>query len=514
MNDIRSEDLGSMGESFFNTLCKNIGFVANSSKADDKGGWDFEVEHRKTEQINYSSQSYPVYRVQVKSTTVKNETKLTYSNLLKLIQYNGAAFIVLLKYSKCITPDAVFIIHIDEKFSEEIWKEIRKKQIKLKKFILNKNVKIIKFSCKNEMKPLDGTNLKKSFDDHIGTDYLKYVENKIRYLSKFEKHGKTKQFDWTFKSNEDAIAMANCFLGYKEKFNIDIAEYNAPFGIKDKIPVSTFENHNTTITPNCDGHQLTTVSLKTSKFGKQYEFKGTTYTIPKQLREFSSKARTKCKLFDFIFDRETRSINLEIRDIFTENINVDFKELYNFLSFLNDSIGGKETYIKLVDSESNKSVEICLGLQQVNLPDDFPIFFESINSTYKKLCELNLERSIISTKYILNHIGRFNLFSIMDKDYVPEFVIEFENKGKNQPKVDVVIFNSVIELSNDVLVIFVAFYGSVQRLRDNVLLGKFNKSEFLGEFLLSLEDNREELIEMKSKYFEKELADKGLNVLD
>lgn len=514
MNDIRSEDLGSMGESFFNTLCKNIGFVANSSKADDKGGWDFEVEHRKTKQINYSNQSYPVYRVQVKSTAVKNEAKLTYSNLLKLIQYNGAAFIVLLKYSKNIIPDAVFILHIDEKFSEKIWKEIRKKQIQLKKFILNKNEKIIKFIQKNEIKPLDGANLKKSFDDHIGPNYLKYVEKKLRYLSKFEKQGQIKQFTWSFKSKEDINSMAKCFLGYKEEFNIDIAEFDAPFGIQDKIPRSTFDNHKTTITPNLDGLQQTTIFLKTSEFGKQYEFVGTTYTVPEQLREFSSKVRTKCNLFDFIFDHKTRAINLETRNIFAEDIHVEFKELYNFFSFLNDSKDGKKTYIKLVDLASNKSVEICLGVAQFNLPDDFKILFESINSTYKKLCELNMERGVISTKYLWDHIGRFNLFNTMDKEYIPEFVMEFESKGKNTPKVDVVIFNSVIEFANNVLVIFVAFYGAVQRLRDNVLLGKFSKSEFLGEFLLKHEENIDELIEMKSKYFEKSMESKGLTVLN
>ncbi len=67
MKSARPEDLGSMGESFFKMLCKSAGLIANKSD-DDKGGWDFEIEHPKRDVINYSSQSYPVYRVQIKST--------------------------------------------------------------------------------------------------------------------------------------------------------------------------------------------------------------------------------------------------------------------------------------------------------------------------------------------------------------------------------------------------------------------------------------------------------------
>lgn len=132
MNSIRPEDLGDMGESFFKTLCKSVGFIANSSKSDDKGGWDFAVEHRQTTDITYSNHSYPVYRVQVKSTAGKSCAKVTFGNLLKLIQYNGASFIVLVKYSESISigntnPDKAYLFHIDEKFSLSILKETRKK---------------------------------------------------------------------------------------------------------------------------------------------------------------------------------------------------------------------------------------------------------------------------------------------------------------------------------------------------------------------------------------------------
>jgi len=514
MNDTRPEDLGSMGENFFNTLCKSVGFVANSSKSDDKGGWDFEVEHRRTTEINYSSQSYPVYRVQVKSTTGKNQTKLTFGNLLKLIQYNGASFIVLIKYSKSITPDKAYIFHINKDFSKSILEEIRNKQLKSNNFALNRNEKIIKFSSENEIDPLDGVGLKKSFDKHIGPDYLKYVENKLKYLSNFEKEGKIRQFSWTFKNEQDIKSMANCFLGYEEKFKIDIKEYSAPFGIKDKIPISTFEDYNTTISPHHDKLPQTTIYFKTSKFGKQYEFTGTSYIAPEQLRAFSQRARTKCKLFDFIFDYKARSVSIETKDVFAENIEVEFKELYNFICFINDSINSKETFIKLVDCESKKTAEVCIGTPGFDLPNNFEIIFSAMRSTYKKLCEFNIENSVISTRYLWDNIGRFNLFSIIGEKYDPDYVLEFESRGNHKPEVDVVIFNSTIEFKDANLLTFVAFYGSVERVRDNILLGRFNKSELLGDFLFNDEDDCKELIKTKSEYFTNSLVTKGFKVLD
>ena len=120
--------------------------------------------------------------------------------------------------------------------------------------------------------------------------------------------------------------MANCFLGYKERFNIDVDEYTAPFGIKDNMPISTFKDHNTTISPLHDKLPQTKIYLKTSKYGRQYEFVGRTYTVPQQFPSIvSKKARTKCILFDFVFDYNTSSINIQSRNIFTEDIKVNFK---------------------------------------------------------------------------------------------------------------------------------------------------------------------------------------------
>ena len=304
---IRPEDLGEMGESFFKTLCKSVGFIANSSKSDDKGGWDFEVEYRQPTEITYSNHSYPVYRVQVKSTTGKNFAKVTFGNLLKLIQYNGASFIVLIKYSETTTigntnPDKTYLLHIDNNFSSSILKEIRRKQLKSKKFALNKDEKIINFKPENEIYPLGGVELKNYIDKCIGSNYLKYVENKLKCLSGFEKEGRNKLWDCTVDNQQDIESIVNRFLEYEKRFKINIKEFDAPFGIMDSNPTSIFTHHHATIMPHHDELPMVTVCCKTSKFGKEYRFIGKLYFTPKPLSDIKRKIRIKLKIFDLILD--------------------------------------------------------------------------------------------------------------------------------------------------------------------------------------------------------------------
>lgn len=460
MNSIRPEDLGSMGESFFNTLCKSVGFIANSSKSDDKGGWDFEVEQRQTTDINYSNHSYPVYRVQVKSTSGKSCAKITFGNLLKLIQYNGASFIVLIKYSESISigntnPEKVYLLHIDEKFSLSILKEAREKQLKSNEFALNKDKKTISFKNENEIDKLDGIGLKNYIDKCIGGSYLKYTENKLTYLSSFEKEGRKQLSICTMDTMKDAESMANCFLGYPEKFKINIKEFYAPFGIMDNNPTSIFTHYGATITPHHDKLPNFTVCLGISKFGKQYKFTGTLYFTP-EIEWLPRKLKVKCNLFNIIIELNSMRMAGEI---FPNDIDVEFKQLY------------------------------------------------------KKFCDINIENNIISTRYIFDNIKKLNLFSVFGEEYDPYYFLELKDSKNCTLEDDTAIFSFTILFEEIKLVTFVAFYGSIEKENKNTLRCHFEKSEILDNFILSNTDDREGLVKEKSEYFKYLLDSKGCKVL-
>lgn len=514
MRTIRPEDLGDMGESFFKTLCKNASLVANSSKSDDKGGWDFEVEHRGKGQIEYSNQSYPVYRVQVKSTVCNNETRLTYSNLLKLIRYSGPSFIVLIRYSSSIYPDDAFILHIDEAFSLSVLKEIRWKQLTMRRFALNSNEKTIRFGSESRIHPLDGKGLEETFKKHVMSDYLHYVRNKLDYLSRFEKEGKQRQFTVTVKSKEDITAMANCFLGYEQKFKIDIKEYPAPFGMKDKEPTLISTDSETTVSPQHDKMPQTQVCLRTSRYGKEYKFNGKSYAVPLQIPSaIARKVRTKCRLFDFIYDHNAQVVSIQTRDFLSEDIEVSFKELYDYLCFENDTASTDEIYIRLVDVESKKSFELPFESPCSKRSEQFESTFELVSLIYIRLRDLNLEDRIISTKKFFANFSQLELLRIIDREYKPSMAMQFESKEGGGINANVVIFASSIRLKDTTLVVFVAFYGAVYVLGQGTYLGAFDRSESLGDCIIKSGEALEEAIKSESERYKGTLQENGFEVI-
>lgn len=215
----------------------------------------------------------------------------------------------------------------------------------------------------------------------------------------------------------------------------------------------------------------------------------------------------------FLVDPNSGDISFELKDIFGSDIKVTFKEFYNFFNFLDASRNGNKTYIKIESSHADKPLEMCLGVPEFNLCDEFPVIFEAIKSTYQKLCDLNIEDKTILTHLIWEKFGHFQLFSFVGKNYDPEYLVEFENTGQDTPKSDVVLFNSLIEFEEIKLVSFVAFFGSTERIRENVLLGRFHKSEYLGEYVVDTSCNIDLLLKNESKQYEKELSQRGFNVL-
>lgn len=179
----RSEDLGGMGESYFRLLAKDAGLVANAS-SDDKAGWDFEVEDSNPLEINYTNQSRPVYRVQVKATMSANSSvAMSFSSLLSLIQYGGPAFVFLIKFGKNLLPKAVYVAHIDEKRAIEILIALRKKEVSNKTLQLNK----AKFSLRFDPIPSSpitiGAELRQYLEESLGENHLNYLDCKIEVAS-------------------------------------------------------------------------------------------------------------------------------------------------------------------------------------------------------------------------------------------------------------------------------------------------------------------------------------------
>lgn len=485
--------------------------MANKS-IDDKGGWDYEVENRAINKIDYGRHSYPVYRVQVKATTDRAETRITYSNLLKLIRYNGASFIVLFVYSGQMNPDFGYIFHIDEEFSRILLREIRKKQISSKPFSLNKNEKTIKFSSNNEISLSDGRELIEYLEKSTGPNYLRYVENKTKYLSKFEQEGQSKIFELTFKDKQSINSMLHNLLGYNEKFTVDVHEYNAPFGIVGKKPNSFISKYETQLLPTEDTLKKGTISLRTSKYGKIYTFDCDGYLTPKELWGIQKKLRIKCTLFDFSLDFHNNLPQFHPRNPFSDDTIVKFNELHNYFQFLYESNSGGETYVSFSRPGKKATKDIFLGPLRVEVPS-LDTIARFLKATYKKLCEMNLEKNKISTLFVKNNLEMLYLFDILDNHYKPGCSFEIPHQGMSNPDADVMILNYTIEFVEIYLLIFVAFFGRFEKKDENSIIGIFNRSEFLADLILNKNENIKDTQKAELDRLTRQFVANGLTVL-
>jgi len=515
MPKIRAEDLGSIGESFFKSLCKSAGLIANKSD-DDKGGWDFEIEHPRNKSINYSSHEYPVYRIQVKSTSSKSkQCRITYSNLLKLIQYHGASFIVLLVFNDGIGASNAYICHIDKEFSLAILTDIRKKQVKSSDFKLNKGYKVIKFTDEHQISPLSGSELLNTIKRCISDHYLDYVKRKISYLKFLEEEGKKYEGIFTFRKKSELASFADCLLGLNKDFIIDYEMYNAPLGIRDDKPKSSYKGLVTTIHPDQKSIPNISVTLKNTQHGKEYKFSGKFYSLPPSIPSDMWARRIETSLFEIVLRSHGKGFKgLKCKNFFDNDIRVSFRELYNFLNYFHFSYESKTTFIKLESDAGNRPAEICLEKSIEKIPDDISSLYKAIESTYLKIREHNLDELEISTKDIISNINQCHCISLLNKSFTPEYRLNFINGNTKVTNANAVIFNVTIRFIHKSFVVLVVFFGPIKRRKNNLFEGKFKCSQLLGEYIINPNNKDEkDLLISENNRFHTELNEQGFIVL-
>lgn len=512
---IRPEDLGSMGESFFATLCKSTGLIANKS-TDDKGGWDYEIEHPRPNSPAYQKQSYPVYRVQVKASSGKKpQVPLTYSNLLNLIQYSGASFIFFLTYTDRIFPDKGYLLHINESFTKEVLFSLRKKHLKNPQLATNKATKIIRFDTKTEISPLDGQTLGDAICKYIGSNYLEYVGNKVQYLSKYEREGTKKSFKITVKGKENIEAMVNSMLGYGGKFKIDCADYHSPYGISDNTPHATHHDFLSTISPVHDERPLVTATFSQTQYGKGYTFSGRIYALPYKLPipEIKQISRLDLKLFDLILDTKKIGLSLNCHNIFSAEIQSSIEDVYNFLSLFKQVASGSKTYLTLKAPDVPKPVQVSLGSLQAELPPFFEEMHKTLHDAIPHLAFLGLCTKPVLTRNLFEERAMLYLLGTMGKEYDPPFDLPFQCiNSEPQSNSNVIIFQSSLHFQDGVYAVLVAFFGIISHIGDDQYQGKFFRSEVLGDYVLNLNDDLQKILETEREKFTKDFELKGFIV--
>tara|TARA_Y100001970_G_C14187699_1_gene833525 strand:+ start:154 stop:1734 length:1581 start_codon:yes stop_codon:yes gene_type:complete len=498
----RPEDLGKMAENTFVSLCKQAGFIANTSN-DDKGGWDVEVETFRDGELNFSNHSYPVCRVQVKSSSKKKgKVRVTFSNLLNLIQYNGASFIIYFEYSTGeILPDTAYLLEIDKGLSRDVLVAAREREVSNKNFKINKNEYTIIFQEKHKLTSFSGDSLSRAISKYIGRDFKSYVLQKMKYLNEFEKETGRWGYTFSIDGQEDNIKNLNdAFLGYDVDFVGTTQMYSTTMGVRDSKNVRKSGRQPITIKPVEDSQPSVDIHLSLEKNSKSFSFKGKLFSSPKFIPKELEKHRIKSTLFSVTL--ENRMVdgefvmlpNIEFVDIYNKNVIAPLKDFFLFLDMFNTSKQHDRFYLTLGSDKSSVSIE--LKYTYSSLPSIFDDFYLGVKALYKKSIELNLENESIASDELLEKYRALPILDSLEHKYIPKAQFEFgkelirEANMIDIASVDSVIFDLRIHFTKKVLSNLIVFEGAVEPNENGMLFGSFDKHVHLKDLVFDI-DNTE-----------------------
>ncbi len=509
----RPEDLGGMGEGSFRMIAKAAGFVVNAAH-DDKAGWDFVVEGPSPLTIDYSSQSRPVYRIQVKSTTRDlSSVAMTYSSLVSLIQFGGPAFVLLLHFSEGPAPDGARLLHLDEQCAIEILTTLRTKQVSIKNLKLNKAQHILKLALGLAVKPLAGPALRAALESALGGTYLAYVEAKSQWLQKIEDDSSLWRGSMRLE-NEDALrAMADCFLGYERPFNVSSRFFFAPMGVPSGDTALPDDFKPTTLKPIEERLPRATISLRTSEYGARYDFRATVYLVPKHLPKQFHAIRLRTALFDIVYRYEANRIELSPANFADRSVKASVKEIRNFAAYMAETVGRSETYLQVQLASDDATLTLPLrGRVSVGL-EDHGVIRDILEATFHKLAALGMQDELMTPADLIEHTSRFQLLQHAGSTYEPSLTSDFEATEAAHAPCEAVVFHTPISLERFTVVVFAAFFGSVERLGPTSFRGRFTRSEYLGEVVVPSDKDWQAIARPQSEELQANLRKRGFAVL-
>ena len=509
----RPEDLGGMGEGFFRLIAKAAGFVVNAAY-DDKAGWDFVVEGPSPLTIDYSSQSRPVYRIQVKSTRGDpSSVTMTYSSLLSLIQFGGPAFVLLLHFSEGPTPDGARLLHLGEKCAVEILTALRRKQVSNKDMKLNKARLVVKLASDLILKTLSGPALRTALESSLGGTYLAYLQAKAQWLQKLEDDSTRWRATIHLEDEEAIRAMADCFLGYQRPFNVAGRFFFAPMGVPDAGLELPTEFRPTTVKPIVEKLPRATVSLRTSEYGAKYDFRATVYSVPQHLPKQFSAVRLRTALFDIVYRSEMNRIEFSSANLADRSVKASIKEFRNLTAYMAEAMERSDTYLQVQLDSDGATLTLPLGTQAPGVPENFNEVRAALEATYLKLAALGLADELMTPADLIEQTGRFQLLQHAGSTYEPPLTFDFDANEVSDGPCDAVVFQAPITLERFTVVVFAAFFGVVERLGSAGFRGTFTKSEYLGEVIVPSDKDWQDVARPHSEELQARLRKRGIAVL-
>ena len=237
---LSSEELGDLGESRFEMLCKEgVPSLTVNKALRDKSGWDFIVEfpHDNRQLSGLDSRSNPISaRFQHKTMWSNNDRiKFKLSALERLAKDPGPAFICVLKYDDQLTCIDCYLIHIIDDLLEFVLKELRKHEEAGGGLLNKKEVHLYPSKLADRLIP-SHDDLVSAIQSAVGEDRHSYVLEKANQLK--TRGFEAARFDLSFiLPMEDDEKVTDALLGLTSEIEVSqVRGGETRFGIRLPLP--------------------------------------------------------------------------------------------------------------------------------------------------------------------------------------------------------------------------------------------------------------------------------------
>jgi hypothetical protein len=234
-------NLGGIGESTFATLANEAGIVFNKSDI-DKTGWDYLVEvpvSRRVPELDKRESPEIKCLVQVKATATGSAPDVKLSHWERFAKSPLPAFFVIFEIGSDNKAKTAYVVHVGREWIERVLERLSKVPTKSAHKIHKQTMQATWDAAKHRLASLTGDALVASIVSHVGTDYYKYLQNKIGIIGGVGYSDRPYRITVTLPkgaSHNEHELLANFAIGQQQ--NLTVASYQVHetrFGVERRV---------------------------------------------------------------------------------------------------------------------------------------------------------------------------------------------------------------------------------------------------------------------------------------
>lgn len=404
-----AQNLGNMGERFFNYLCASEDINCNASD-EDMAGWDYILDF--PFEINgksYDDAIPPIEcKMQVKATTKKrNYWDIKLSNLLRFCKSPLPSFILFMEFDDSKLPQRLYLVHFGKELIKDSLTAIRKAEQSKGKQKLNSSSMRITYNESHKLETIEGATLKRAIESYIPSGLGEYSKNKINYASEVGYETGAGFVKFRTENEDSLIKMIEASIGLEREVEVkDIVISESRFGIDLAFPLHEAQVGTLKIMPVANSFDIS-VRFKEDRFSSPIEFNAKAFYPPIQdIPQELLRIRIKTAFFELVLGLGERAS--------TYNLTMDdekhsLKDLENQAKLLNWMCFDKKKLF--VDFISKDKPELKTSLTITPTIDEIHLG----GSEWKEEL-LNIERAIwIASKFKIESILKLSIKELHSK---------------------------------------------------------------------------------------------------